>query len=91
MLSRLARPALSAQFRRNASSLGSATFTELPETHQMLAETCRNFAESELWPIAGEIDKSKRFPAEQVMLKIDINGNSFMFYYVRFVVWATSA
>ena len=33
------------------------TFTHLPEEHQMLKETCRNFAEKELWPIAGEIDK----------------------------------
>ena len=32
-------------------------FTELPEEHQMLKDTCRNFAEKELWPIAGEIDK----------------------------------
>jgi hypothetical protein len=32
-------------------------FIELPETHQMLKDTCRQFAEAELWPIAGEIDK----------------------------------
>ena len=41
----------------SSSSLGSATFTELPETHQMLRDTCRQFAEAELWPIAGKIDK----------------------------------
>ena len=34
-----------------------ATFTDLPEEHQMLKDTCRQFAEAELWPIAGEIDK----------------------------------
>ena len=34
-----------------------ATFTDLPEIHQMLKDTCRQFAEAELWPIAGEIDK----------------------------------
>ena len=50
----------------SASGLGSATFTELPETHQMLKDTCRQFAESELWPIAGKIDKSGQFPAEQI-------------------------
>ena len=33
------------------------TFIDLPEEHQMLKEVCRNFAEKELWPIAGEIDK----------------------------------
>ena len=40
---------------------------ELPETLQMLRETCRQFAESELWPIAGKIDKACQYPAEQVM------------------------
>ena len=54
------------QNKRTMSSLGSATFTELPETHQMLKDTCRQFAESELWPIAGKIDKSGQFPAEQI-------------------------
>ena len=43
--------------RRLMSSLGQATYTELPETHQMLRDTCRQFAEAELWPIAGKIDK----------------------------------
>lgn len=38
----------------------------LPETHEMLRKTCRDFAENELKPIAGEIDKEHRYPAEQV-------------------------
>jgi len=42
------------------------TFIDLPEEHQMLKEVCRNFAEKELWPIAGEIDKTCRYPDEQV-------------------------
>ena len=46
----------SQQFRQK-SSLGEATFIDLPETHQMLRDTCRQFAEAELWPIAGKIDK----------------------------------
>ena len=45
------------QHLRHKSSLGEATFTDLPETHQMLRDTCRQFAEAELWPIAGKIDK----------------------------------
>ena len=45
---------------RHKSSLGEATFTDLPETHQMLRDTCRQFAEAELWPIAGKIDKYER-------------------------------
>lgn len=43
-----------------------ATFTDLPEEHQMLKDTCRQFAEAELWPIAGEIDKTCRYPEDQV-------------------------
>ena len=48
------------------SSLGVNTFTELPETHQMMKDTCRQFAETELWPIAGKIDKSCEYPADTV-------------------------
>ncbi|XP_028566132.2 short-chain specific acyl-CoA dehydrogenase, mitochondrial [Podarcis muralis] len=39
---------------------------ELPETHQMLRQTCRDFAEKELSPIAAQLDKEHRYPAEQV-------------------------
>ncbi|XP_038619559.1 short-chain specific acyl-CoA dehydrogenase, mitochondrial [Tachyglossus aculeatus] len=39
---------------------------ELPETHQMLRQTCRDFAEKELVPIAAQLDKEHRFPAAQV-------------------------
>jgi len=70
------RPILSASSRRQSTSpradlasdpgLGEATFTSLPETHQMLAATCRQFAESELWPIAGLIDKTEEFPEATV-------------------------
>jgi len=44
----------------------AATFTDLPEEHQMLKDMCRQFAETELWPIAGEIDKTCRYPEDQV-------------------------
>ena len=39
----------SVRFQNSAA----ATFTDLPEEHQMLKDTCRQFAEAELWPIAG--------------------------------------
>ncbi|PNJ82351.1 ACADS isoform 2 [Pongo abelii] len=39
---------------------------ELPETHQMLLQTCRDFAEKELFPIAAQVDKEHLFPAAQV-------------------------
>lgn len=52
---------------------------ELPDTHQMLRQTCRDFAEKELIPIAGQLDKEHRFPADQVkkmgqmgLLSIDV-------------------
>lgn len=52
---------------------------ELPDTHQMLRQTCRDFAEKELVPIAGQLDKEHRFPADQVkkmgqmgLLSIDV-------------------
>jgi butyryl-CoA dehydrogenase len=38
----------------------------LSETHEMLRKTCREFADKELVPIAGELDKHHRYPAEQV-------------------------
>ena len=66
-LPRLARcrwtPLLQGRFK---SSLGAATFTELPEVHQMLRDTCRQFAEAELQPIAGKIDKEHWYPEPQV-------------------------
>uniref|UniRef100_UPI00398E77E1 short-chain specific acyl-CoA dehydrogenase, mitochondrial isoform X3 n=1 Tax=Pristiophorus japonicus TaxID=55135 RepID=UPI00398E77E1 len=39
---------------------------ELPETHQLLRDTCRGFAEKELAPIAAQLDREHKFPAEQV-------------------------
>ncbi|XP_069353157.1 short-chain specific acyl-CoA dehydrogenase, mitochondrial isoform X3 [Eulemur rufifrons] len=39
---------------------------ELPETHQMLRQMCRDFAEKELVPIAAQVDREHLFPAAQV-------------------------
>ena len=39
---------------------------ELSETHLMLRETCRSFAEKELKPVAAALDREHRFPKEQV-------------------------
>ncbi|XP_068430340.1 short-chain specific acyl-CoA dehydrogenase, mitochondrial [Clinocottus analis] len=47
--------------RRRLSSLA-----ELPETHQLLRDTCRDFADRELIPIAGQLDKEHKYPAEQI-------------------------
>lgn len=39
---------------------------QLTETHEMLRDTCRDFADKELAPKAGAIDKSHEYPQEQV-------------------------
>lgn len=44
-----------------------STLANLPETHEMLRKTCRDFAENELKPIAANLDKDHKFPLEQVM------------------------
>lgn len=49
------------RLRRCVSSLAN-----LPETHEMLRKTCRDFAENELKPIAGNLDKDHKFPLEQI-------------------------
>ncbi|KAK2585554.1 hypothetical protein KPH14_010193 [Odynerus spinipes] len=43
-----------------------ASLCSLPETHQMLQKTCRDFAENELKPIAAKTDSEHRYPKEQI-------------------------
>lgn len=38
----------------------------LSDTHQMLRETVRDFADKELVPIAGALDKEHRFPRDEI-------------------------
>lgn len=45
---------------------------ELSETQAMVARTAREFADRELRPIAGELDRSERFPKEQLKALADI-------------------
>ena len=74
-MSHLVRPALSLSSSLGARlcrQMSGLTFTELPETHQMLKDTCRQFAEAELWPIAGKIDKTGEFPEEVVQKMGDL-------------------
>ncbi|XP_070255735.1 short-chain specific acyl-CoA dehydrogenase, mitochondrial isoform X2 [Myotis yumanensis] len=63
MLARICGPVRGA-LRRQLHTVYQSV--DLPETHQMLRQTCRDFAEKELFPIAAEIDKEHRFPAAQV-------------------------
>lgn len=48
-----------------SNNIGSSLFT-LPESHEMLRNTCRDFAEKELKPIAAELDKKHLYPTEIV-------------------------
>ncbi|XP_010779541.1 short-chain specific acyl-CoA dehydrogenase, mitochondrial [Notothenia coriiceps] len=43
-----------------------SALAELPETHQLLRQTCRDFADRELTPIAGKLDKEHAFPKKQI-------------------------
>lgn len=43
-----------------------ATLSALSETHQMLQKTCRDFANNELIPNAGRIDREHQYPGKQV-------------------------
>jgi hypothetical protein len=38
----------------------------LPEDVELLRTTCWDFAEQELKPIAGQVDKEHKYPADQV-------------------------
>jgi len=44
-----------------SSNVGSSLFT-LTESQEMLRKTCRDFADRELKPVAGEIDKKHEYP-----------------------------
>ncbi|KAM7392344.1 hypothetical protein PAMA_007454 [Pampus argenteus] len=39
---------------------------ELPETHQILRQTCRDYADRELTPIAARLDREHSYPAKQI-------------------------
>ncbi|XP_019740946.1 short-chain specific acyl-CoA dehydrogenase, mitochondrial [Hippocampus comes] len=46
---------------------GLSQLAELPETHDMLRRTCRDFADRELAPIAARLDKEQTYPAQQIL------------------------
>ncbi|XP_005178330.2 short-chain specific acyl-CoA dehydrogenase, mitochondrial [Musca domestica] len=43
-----------------------ASLSALPETHQMLQKTCRDFANSELVPNAAKCDREHLYPEQQI-------------------------
>lgn len=46
----------------DASAVQALNFT-LPQTHQLLRDSVRRFAESEIAPLARQLDKEERFSA----------------------------
>ena len=74
MLGRLCRPTLlrkaaqSVTFQHVTPQLGvrSVSTTLLPEDIELLRQTCWDFAENELKPVAGDVDKHSYYPEEQV-------------------------
>lgn len=48
------------------ASRSIVSLSSLPETHQMLHKTCRDFADNELVPNAAKFDREHLFPAEQI-------------------------
>ncbi|TMW65452.1 hypothetical protein Poli38472_008094 [Pythium oligandrum] len=52
---------------RNVAQKRAVSYlSELPEEHAMLRDMCRQYANKNLAPIAGELDRDHRFPAQQV-------------------------
>ncbi|XP_034751691.1 short-chain specific acyl-CoA dehydrogenase, mitochondrial [Etheostoma cragini] len=49
-----------------AGRRGLSQLAELPETHQLLRQTCRDFADRELAPIAARLDREHAYPAKQI-------------------------
>ncbi|DAZ93818.1 TPA: hypothetical protein N0F65_004207 [Lagenidium giganteum] len=43
-----------------------SVLTKLPEEHQMLRDMCRQYAAKNLAPIAGDLDREHRYPAQQM-------------------------
>uniref|UniRef100_H2VEL4 Short-chain specific acyl-CoA dehydrogenase, mitochondrial n=1 Tax=Takifugu rubripes TaxID=31033 RepID=H2VEL4_TAKRU len=48
------------------SCRGLSQLAELPEMHQILRQTCRDYAERELTPIAAKLDKEHVYPTKQI-------------------------
>lgn len=57
---------------RFAPQRNIASLSALSETHKLLRETCRSFADNELKPIAGKIDKEHLYPQEQIQKMGDL-------------------
>eukprot|EP00127_Corallochytrium_limacisporum_P001592 Clim_evm3s68 gene=Clim_evmTU3s68 len=50
----------------SALALQGNPMVDLPEELKMLRQMCRDFADQELVPVAGELDRNHQYPTEQV-------------------------
>ena len=51
---------------QRAAQRNIACLSALPETHQMLQKTCRDFADAELVPNAAKADREHLYPVQQI-------------------------
>ena len=58
----LGRPLAAARWQSTA--IDDEQIGYMSESHQMLQQMCRDFADAQLKPIAGELDRDHRYPAE---------------------------
>ena len=52
--------------RMQSTAIDDEPIGYMSDTHQMLQQMCRDFADNNLKPIAAELDKEHRYPAEQI-------------------------
>lgn len=65
-------PRAAASLARRALSTQPASDDVEESVHDMLRQTCRDFVEAQIKPVAGELDQTHRYPAELVAQMADL-------------------
>ncbi|KAJ8934063.1 hypothetical protein NQ318_012494 [Aromia moschata] len=65
--SRISNLLLKKLVQQNSSLTRCFSLHKLSEEHLMLQKTCRDFVENELKPVAAQLDREHKFPAEQYL------------------------
>mmetsp|Transcript_32230 Transcript_32230/g.94980 ORF Transcript_32230/g.94980 Transcript_32230/m.94980 type:complete len:408 (-) Transcript_32230:406-1629(-) len=65
-------PRAAASLARRALSTQPASDDVEESVHDMLRQTCRDFVEAQVKPVAGELDQTHRYPAELVAQMADL-------------------
>merc|ERR1719482_2128839 len=66
-------PRAAASLARRALSTQPASDDVEESVHDMLRQTCRDFVEAQVKPVAGELDQTHRYPAELVAQMADLS------------------